>query len=314
MKRFTRSQKTGLCIAGTVALVFYLFGCGLIWGADDTHWPLYFENPGDTITIILFEDHDSTAAATVVDSVYRDTTISLDRTKHNMLLFLYKASGETYPVSDWGYYALSRASKTDSVWFHHRLYLSDAVDSVETYLITPADSSLETTYTSIYEIIDSIKLNDTVPALILDLIYIDGDTNALPHRTFFYPSGVGPAASPTNAMVTVYYDVGQGIMDSLTGNMEIRSGVKLTLELIGASSLSDGSWGILPVATTRKPNVNGRCQWHVPANTVLSPAGSKYHLSWQARDGWFTRRGSIKTFIVDTIPDPLNIIDATTVW
>lgn len=256
--------------------------------------------------------------------VYRDTSITMDASNHNMLIYRYKAKGEDNPIGAYGFYPTVRSSAVDSPWFPYQIYLADSADSIERYLITPTDSTLDTTYAKTHEIIDSVQVDDTIPTRILSLIYVDGDTNAVPYTLVFSPAGTvggtvydtvyAPPASPTNAMVTIYYDVGQGIMDSATGNMLARSGVKLSLELIGASSLNDGSWGILPVTIAKKPDANGRCQWHRPANTVLSPAGSKYRLSWQARDGWFTRKGGIKTFIVDTIPDPLNIIDATEVW
>lgn len=123
-----------------------------------------------------------------------------------------------------------------------------------------------------------------------------------------------PAAATSPNYVRAYVDVGEGIIDSASGSMIPRNAIQLYLELVGSSTLNDGSWMIVPKRQVKSPDANGRVNFIIPANTVLTPEGSYYILSFRAYDGTQQITGELKKFIVDTIPDPLLILDATETW
>lgn len=123
-----------------------------------------------------------------------------------------------------------------------------------------------------------------------------------------------PAAATSPNYVRAYVDIGEGIIDSASGSMIPRTAIRLYLELVGSPTLNDGSWMIVPRRQVKSPDANGRVNFIIPANTVLTPEGSHYILSFRAYDGTQQITGELKKFIVDTIPDPLLILDATETW
>lgn len=316
MSRFTRSETSGLWIAGIVGLVFFLFGCGLIWGAEDSHWPLPFRDAGDTIQLTLFVEGDSTAHSIVTGSTYRDTTISLDETVHNMLLYRYYPAGETEPLGFLGSWPSVRYEGTDSLWqLPHRLYLGQTVDSIETYLITSTDSAYDTTYVDTNQVEDSVQVTDTITMRILDLVYLDG--SSAPYSMYFdyIPSTRGvPLPTTTAASVNAYIDISTGAVDSTTGLMVPRTDLVLYLNLIGQGVMISGSWIIVQTRYEGQPTAAGRTTWTIPANTALTPAGSYYELWFEGWDGMMMTSGVVKKFVVDSIIDPLDISTATEVW
>jgi len=120
-----------------------------------------------------------------------------------------------------------------------------------------------------------------------------------------------PAAASSPNYVLAYVDVGEGIIDSASGSMIPRDAIELYLDLIGETTLNDGSWMIVPKRQTKEPDASGRVNFIIPANTVMTPLGSYYILSYRAFDGVMQITGELKRFTVDTIPDPINILDAT---
>lgn len=120
-----------------------------------------------------------------------------------------------------------------------------------------------------------------------------------------------PAAAPDSFMVAAYIDVGSGMVDSTTGNMIPRTDIVLNLNLIGESSLNDGSWAIIPMEHGKSPNADGRVTYWIPATLTMNPPGSYYELSYRSRDGYSISSGIIRKFILDTIPDPINILNTT---
>jgi len=120
------------------------------------------------------------------------------------------------------------------------------------------------------------------------------------------------AAGPVN-YVTAYIDVGSGIIDSSSGAMIPRDRLKFTLSLVGEPSLNDGSWAYVPKDWEKAPNASGRVTFTIPANTVLTPEGSYYELRYQTSDRRTRSSGVYRMFIVDTIPDPINILETTEV-
>jgi hypothetical protein len=314
MRRFTRSESSGLWIAGIVGVLFFLFGNGYVIGAEDSHWPLPFHNAGDSIRLVLFVEGDSTDSDVATGSTYRDTTISLDETKHNMLLYKYWPAGETQPLGYVGSWPSVRPEGTDSIWqLPHRLYLGETVDSIQTYLIRPNDSTYDTTYVDTNQVEDSIQVTDTIATRILDLIYIDGNSDPYSMYFDYIPSTRGtPLASTTAAYVSVYIDASTGAVSG--GTMVPRTDVVFYLNLMGEGVMISGSWIILQTRYEGQPTAGGRTTWIVPANTAMEPAGSYYELWFEGWDGWMMNSGLVKKFVVDTIVDPLDISTATEVW
>ena len=132
-----------------------------------------------------------------------------------------------------------------------------------------------------------------------------GATDTMWGYTLFTP----PAAGDVN-WVNVYLDVGTGFIDSSDGSRIPLTNIEFTLTLIGGEGLSDGSWGFIPIDSTVRPSSEGRVLWSVPANTISGMEDSYYELRYKRRGRSSLASGVFKTFIVDTIPDPLNIIDA----
>ena len=105
------------------------------------------------------------------------------------------------------------------------------------------------------------------------------------------------------------------MVDTGTGAMIPRAGVKLYLMLMGNPYAIDGSWVYIPKIYEAIPDSVGRAMFTgIPANTMLSPVGTYYELTYVVRDGSSLSAGQLFKFVVDTIPDPLNLINATRVW
>lgn len=122
-----------------------------------------------------------------------------------------------------------------------------------------------------------------------------------------------PAAASTPSYVNVYFDVGAAYIDSTTGLMVTREKVDIYCELIGGKYLTGTTWALLPQIPPKRPDTAGRVQFLLPANTKIMPAGSYYQLSWRARDGYNILGDVLRKFIIDTLPDPINIWEATEV-
>ena len=123
-----------------------------------------------------------------------------------------------------------------------------------------------------------------------------------------------PAPAGGVNYVTAYIDLGEGALDT-SGAMVPRTDVTLYVILSGYGSNSpriDSTWGILPKEYSATANANGRVMFRVPANTVITPSGTHWELSWSASGStsMFTRKLMFKCYL-DTIPDPINLLNAT---
>lgn len=123
-----------------------------------------------------------------------------------------------------------------------------------------------------------------------------------------------PPAVATAPYVAAYYDGGAGFVDSATGLMITRTNATYYCQIIGAQAFADGSWGIVPQMQSKKPDTNGRVTFLVVANLFLTPPTSYYRLWYEARDGRTRVRRTIRNFIVDSLPDPVNILQTTEVF
>lgn len=123
-----------------------------------------------------------------------------------------------------------------------------------------------------------------------------------------------PSAAAGVSYVTAYFDVGAAYIDSGTGLMATREQVDIYCELIGGKYLMGTTWALLPQIPPKRPDTSGRVRFFLPANGEIMPAGSYYQLSWRARDGYSMYGDVLRKFIVDTLPDPINIWEATEVY
>lgn len=122
-----------------------------------------------------------------------------------------------------------------------------------------------------------------------------------------------PAAVAAPAYVVAYIDIMGSSVDSVTGQAIPRDKIYTYLDLVaeGGTVLSDGSQAYIPKRERKKPNSDGRVNYVVPANSALTPVGSYYVLSFEAWDGQTLTEGILKRFTLDTLVDPINILDAT---
>lgn len=313
MKQKRDRVAISLWIIGLVICLFFWI-LPKVWAASNEYTiPVYLSPDVDSVTLDIWVDHDSTSHGVMTGTNVRDTTLTLDNSDHNMILEKYWFSGYSYPSSGIDIFALPRYASGDSVWFKHRLFMPEAWDSVVSYWVANGDSTSIGTYAAGYSIADSLHIPDTIFATIIDLIYYYGDTIPLPYTIDFYPAGsVPPAASPTANMVAVYLDVTGGLMDSATAAAIPRAAITLNLRLVGGQVYRNSGWGIVPQVYPVHPNSAGRAIWYVPANTQLSPAGSSYEVTWVALDRRFQGAGSLGRYVIDTTPDPCNILTEAT--
>lgn len=123
-----------------------------------------------------------------------------------------------------------------------------------------------------------------------------------------------PGAAAGVDFVRAYIDIGEVHIDTLTGAPIPYKNVELFLDLIGNPIAISGDWFLPPLTYKGKTNAAGRVSFDVPANTKMSPNGTYYSLRYEARGRRGRLRGHIGNFVIDTLPDPLQIINAMSVW
>lgn len=123
-----------------------------------------------------------------------------------------------------------------------------------------------------------------------------------------------PPAAATAPYVAAYFDGGAGFVDSTSGLMITRTNVTYYCQIVGAHAFADGSWGIVPQLQKKRPDSTGRVTFLVVANLFLTPPTSYYRFWYQSRDGTTRVRKTIRNFIVDSLPDPVNILQTTEVF
>lgn len=126
-----------------------------------------------------------------------------------------------------------------------------------------------------------------------------------------------PGAAAGVDFVRVFLDVGEVKIDTIAGTPTPYTKVEFFLDLIGNPISISGDWFLLPISYPGKPNAAGRVTFDVPANSKMtSTDGTYYRLRWEARSrrGRGRVSGEYGSFFVDTLPDPLKIIEAINVW
>jgi len=123
-----------------------------------------------------------------------------------------------------------------------------------------------------------------------------------------------PPAAATAPYVAAYFDGGAGFVDSATGLMIARTNVTYYCQTVGARAFADDSWGIVPQMQSKRPDANGRVTFLVVANLFLKPPTNYYRFWFEAHDGTTRVRRTIRNFVVDSLPDPVNILQAIEVF
>lgn len=131
--------------------------------------------------------------------------------------------------------------------------------------------------------------------------------------TIFAACYAMPAPAGGVNYVAAYIDVGTNEIDT-TGSIVTRDNMTANAILVGEQGMRiDTTWQIIPSVYTAKSNGSGRYMFRLPANTVITPAGSYYSIHFTDKRGKTVSSLVIPPFYVDTLVDPLNILTATQV-
>ncbi len=123
-----------------------------------------------------------------------------------------------------------------------------------------------------------------------------------------------PGAAAGVDFVRVFLDVGEVHIDTLTGAPIPIKNAKFFVDIVGNPIAISGDWFLPPLTYQGKTNAAGRVFFDIPATTKMMPDGIYYVLRYEASSGRRKKRGVLGSFAVDTLPDPLKIIDAIKVW
>jgi len=207
----------------------------------------------------------------------------------------------------WDDYLYQRGAVTTT---HYPIALiSPDYDSVA--IILSDREAIDTTYTISDTVMVTLPI-DTTFSLRTDrdnqlyLLWFAGDDTSASTTWLLYETLDGPAQAIAD-YVRVYFDVTSGVVSG--GALEPRANIEFQLKLIGGPPMSYGGWGIIPKLWKARP-VGGRVTFDVPPTTLVNPDGAYYLLTYTARVGPYPIRGTVKRFYVDTLVDPLNVLDA----
>lgn len=172
---------------------------------DTVHLPLYLTTEVDSLRFIHFQITDSTQDSTstfvVTGSTYRDTSVTVNTAYWHGWEAVYWFSGATQPIDEWYFYSKARNIPYDSLWFRPRVRTTELLDSLIRYVITSTDSTRDTTASSVYSLIDSLKITSRDIVTIRYLLYYVGETDPIPYDIVFQMTGTDKLGTPS----TEYY-------------------------------------------------------------------------------------------------------------
>lgn len=262
----------------------------------EMHYP-----QADSLRLIV-STPSSTDTSTAAPSSSIDTSITISDVGLYQVWVDLSYSGDW--VSSQNDYLYGDSAVATSYRFR---YLFETADSV--YLIHDNDT---TWYTSVTEIDSTFTVSEGLEVFLFGIKYA-GESEWVAGTYYFnniVGGGVGPA--PGVDFVTLYIDIGTGAVTS-GGAMTPWTRIEARLNLIGEENLMySTTWGIVPEVYIGTPS-SGRITFRVPANTKLTPTGSYYELSFKTYSRYSSYTRKYMNFIVDTLPDPLNILEATRV-
>lgn len=122
-----------------------------------------------------------------------------------------------------------------------------------------------------------------------------------------------PTALPSTHWVTLYVYLGTPGVDSSLSFIVPKTKAELICELIGPHGMTADTVSLIPTEIRRRPDATGYVYFNVIANTKISPQGSYYNVYYRSRDGHTSAFGLLKKFVLDTVPDPINITATTEV-
>lgn len=334
-----RKDRLPTIVAGIVFI--FLLICGLlgqVWGASE--WPLRLPFNGqtaDTCFVKMFVDSglgtgydslsiDSFFAVTEVDTSF---TVSSSYSYMRVISFNFFSTGDLDGYTEYLPALVIDSNRTEqggagSGPFTLKYYLFDTTGGgsvpIEKITVTLKNWALSSRLRQASTDVNGLAIfqldADSVAALATNPLYLfppawDSTVNAgtLTDTLLGYLNV--PAAAPGAHYVTIYLDVATGMVDSTTGDVIPRDRLVFYLSLVGESGLNNDDWVIAPKTERKRPNSSGRVSFTVMANTPLTPAGSYYSLFYRALDSRSLFRGHTRAFIVDTLTDPINILDCT---
>lgn len=123
-----------------------------------------------------------------------------------------------------------------------------------------------------------------------------------------------PPAQAAVGSVTLFFDGGSGFVDSATGAMIPFTSIKYGLRFVpqGDFVLYEG-YVLLPWDTLKAPTSAGRVQFTIVPTQLFSHMGY-YELYYEARARRSLSRGTIRSFYLDTIPDPCPLDSTDQAW
>jgi hypothetical protein len=301
------------------------------YAVADYRWSQDFEECAD-FKLEMFFNGDSIDQICDLDSGVTgfDTLLNLDSVGFGLfqLKAKYTYSNSGKEISVWADYDNSRgghddisisriyAIDTSGVWTG----VSGTVVSIHTsggqYVQTRTTGSAGYVDFYLTQAGDYIARGSEPPGCPFDTTHFTVDTglSGTSNDTIFANCTSVPSPAAGVNYVTAYIDIGAGIVDT-SGSMVTRDDLELRIMLDGPPDLRIGtSWQLVPRVYRATSNGSGQYMFRLPATTVMTPTGSaKYEMNFIGRSGQPISIGPIFKFVVDTIPDPLNLLEATRV-
>lgn len=285
-------------VGGIIALVMLL--CPVVFADAYNARLFYSEASGADSVRTRWWISQTKVDSISISSFPIDTTIPLDDDYTYKLEHIWFYPSETIITEN------HLAGAAAPTYYHASFLSSGGFDSVRALMFsayaTLADSHSVTTFPTE----QNWALNGADPYKIEFYWYTNDSAE---YVESIIPGAGGSLPSPvTSGWVYLYVDVGEGRIDPSTGTMIPKEKVDLFLQLVGAQGIHDTSWVIVPTLYKKKPDATGRAIFTVPANTVLRPKGSFYELTWSAKDRGLYSWGTIRKFVLDTIPTSINVL------
>jgi len=299
-------------------LIICLFFASLAFAqATGNLWPYYEFKSADSAFLILHNSSGFDTLVSVTDTTRIDTSISCGSLADgvNVLEFAVYYIGDTtkYSATDiFNNVYTGGDAAAGSLSVKYDVAFCDSI-----MMIHESQGSVDTTiWTSVYGIDTTIacaSMDIGVHNFIVRFLY-NGITDWLSGSIIFHNSSAAGGvtyASTSVDYVTCYINMAYSQVSPGGVLSKITSG-KAFLTLIGEPGIHfcDSTWGFIPISYPAKADPNGRFTFYVPANTKLCPPGSYYELRFAGIPGSYFFGSSYTRFLVDTLPDPLNILDA----
>lgn len=283
-----------------VVMVILLVAPRFVW-ADTLDYHLYYSDASGAASAKTRWWVSGTLQDSITIGTFPlDTSIRLNDDYSYKLEHFWFFATETVMTENWV------AGAAAPTYYHASFIVSGGYDSVTATILQNFETPYATHSITSFPTEQNWTLNGVDP---FKIEFLWWDNGIADYSEILIPGAGGSLPSPTTpGWVYLYVDVGEGRIDPSTGTMIPKERVDLFLQLVGSQGLHDTSWVIVPTLYKKKPDAAGRAIFTVPANTVLRPKGSFYELTWSAKDRGLYSWGTIRKFILDTIPSSINVL------